>query len=55
MLRTSASPADSAYAHGLLLRWLVVQGVPVTSASMRWSEDVAAFLGSRRSVSPLMG
>lgn len=34
---TVASPADSAYLHGLLLRWLVEQDVPVTVARMRWA------------------
>jgi hypothetical protein len=38
---TAASPADSAYANGLLLRRLVDQEVPVTPARMRRAESYA--------------
>ncbi|HET9648401.1 MAG TPA: hypothetical protein VFP34_09240, partial [Microlunatus sp.] len=41
---TTASTADSSYVHGLLLRWLVDQDVPVTAARTRWSESYVRLL-----------
>ncbi|HEY3530180.1 MAG TPA: hypothetical protein VGK78_13625 [Nocardioides sp.] len=40
---STASPADSWYVSGLLLRWLVDQAVPVTVDRMRWAESYVRF------------
>lgn len=41
---TASEPADSAYLHGLLLRWLVEQGVPVTVDRIRWAESYTRYV-----------